>query len=74
MVGEPARPLGQFGKAQPGFAATLVDNPQTGTVVARRHRVEIIERPVEPIEDRPAELPISRLVIVTVSKQKVPRL
>jgi hypothetical protein len=74
MIGDPARPFGEFGERQFGLAPALIDDPQTRTIIALRHRVKIIERPVERVQDRPAEIAISRLVILAVGKQEIPRL
>jgi hypothetical protein len=73
-VGDPIRPLGEFGKGELGFAAAVIDKPQTRAVVAARHRVEIIERPVEPVERRPAEVAIGPLVIPAMGEQEIARL
>jgi 8-oxo-dGTP pyrophosphatase MutT (NUDIX family) len=73
-VGDPVRPLGELGKGEPGFAAPLIDEPQTRAVVATRHRVEIIERPVEPVEHRPAKIAVGSLVIPAMGEQEIARL
>ncbi len=73
MVRDPVRPLGYLGKAQPLLAAALVDDPQREAVIALRHRVEIVERPVEPVEHRPAEIAVRGLVIGAMGQQEVAR-
>lgn len=74
MIGDPARPLGEFGEGQFGLVPALIDDPQTWAIITPRNRIETIERPIEQVQDRPAEIAISRFVILAVGKQEIPRL
>src|SRR5882724_5158622 len=74
VIGNPVRPFGELGEGELGFAAAFIDEPQTRAVVAARHQVEIIERPVEPIEHWPAKIAVGPLVIPAMGEQEIARL
>lgn len=46
---------------------------ETRAIIVLRHRVEIIERPIKPIQHRPAEIAAGAFVFPAMSKQKVTR-
>ena len=54
-----------------GDTAVFIDEPQTRAVVAARHRVEIIERPVEPIELRPCKVTDGDGIVFPMPQQKI---
>ena len=68
-----ARAPGELGEGQLDLASALVDDPQGGAVVAPRHLVEVVERPVEPVEPRPPEVPARRVVVGSMGEQEVAR-
>src|SRR5690242_13079523 len=71
MIGDAIGPLDEFGEAHLHLAAALVDKPQCRLPVAARERVEMVERPIEALEFRPAELAIGGVVILAIPQQEV---
>ena len=45
------------------LVAVLVDDVQRRRLVAARHRIEVVERPVEVVERRPPERPKGRFIV-----------
>ncbi len=55
------------------FRTVLVDDPQRRPRIALGHAVEIIERPIEALRLRPAEIATGRLAILAMPQQEVAR-
>ena len=73
-VRDPRRALGHLReRIRIARAGRRIDDPQRGLVVAARHRVEVVERPVECVEHRPLELAVRGLVVGAMAQQKVAR-
>ena len=72
-IGDAVRALAQLGEGELGLARILVDQPQRRLPIAARHRIEIIERPVEAVELRPAEIAVGGRVILAMAQQKFAR-
>ena len=74
LVTQPARQRGgsraQLGKRTPRLAV-VIDDPETGAVIARGDDVEPVERPVEVCRTWPAEIAVCGLVVVPVREQEV---
>ena len=76
QVAQPVRDLagpgGQLRVAQPDVAAALGDDPQRVALrVLGRDDVEPVQRPVEPFEPWPAELPAGGRIVLAVAEQEI---
>ena len=60
-------------EAQLQFRAAVVQDPERGLLVALRIGIEVIQRPVEPGELRPAEFAVGGLVVFTMAEEEVAR-
>ncbi len=60
-------------EAQLQFRAAFVQNPERGFLVALGIGIEVIQRPVEPGELRPAEFAVGGLVVFTMAEEEVAR-
>ncbi|MFO1061707.1 MAG: hypothetical protein U1E53_32645 [Dongiaceae bacterium] len=63
----------QRGEGELGQPAVLAQDLQRRTVIAGRHAVEMIERPVEAAELRPAKVASRRGAVLAMAQQEVAR-
>jgi hypothetical protein len=72
-AGDLAGLLGHLGVRPGSDLAVLLDDRQRSDLgLLDRERVEPVVGPVEPLERRPAEVPVRRLVVLAVCDQEVP--
>ena len=78
LLAQPVRDLvrasRQLGERAPAFAAVLLDDPQRESLTALGGEpVEPVERPVELVDRRPAEIAVRGVVVLPVREQEVAR-
>ncbi|MNQ49378.1 hypothetical protein D3C85_632880 [compost metagenome] len=71
VVGDAVGTAGQVAKAVALLAALLADYPERGGIVVLGHVVEVVQRPVELLELRPAEVTHGGGVVGAVGQQEV---
>ena len=69
-----SRAARQLGERERPIAARIVDDAQRWRVVARGDHVEVVVRPVELLEGRPAELALRTRPVLPEAQQQVPQL
>ncbi|MPM98400.1 hypothetical protein SDC9_145586 [bioreactor metagenome] len=72
-VGDLRGALAHLAKAALDFAAVLFDDVQRRGLVTARHVVEVVQRPVEFAQLRPAEILVGIFIVAAVLLQKVAR-
>ena len=72
-IGDAVGAFAQLREGKLGFAGALVDQPQRRLRIAARHRIEIIQGPIETVELRPAEIAIGGRIIFAMPDQKIAR-
>jgi len=71
VIGDAVGTLGKLGEAELRLAPFVVHHPERRAVVAAGVNVEVVERPVELLERRPAEAGVGRGVVVAMSDQEI---
>ncbi|MCY1350237.1 hypothetical protein D9M69_364650 [compost metagenome] len=71
VVGDAVGAFGQLGEAVALLAAVLLDDPQRRCLVAPGQRIEVVQRPVELAQLRPAEVARGGGVVAAVGQQEV---
>ncbi|MCY1250563.1 hypothetical protein D9M72_642140 [compost metagenome] len=71
MVGDAVGTAGQVAKAVALLAALVADYPEGGGIVVPGHVVEVVQRPVELAQLRPAEVTHGSGVVGTVGEQEI---
>ena len=72
-VGDPVAPRGELGEREPHVGRVVGHEPERGAVVARGVGVEPVQRPVEAVEDGPAEVAVGVGVPVAMREQELAR-
>ncbi len=62
-----------LGEAQLGFGTVFVHDPECRLVVAKCVGIEVIERPVELVELRPAKIAVGGAVIFAMFEKELAR-
>ncbi len=71
VVGQPVGAPAELGEGELRFLASLIDDPQRDPRLSLGQPVEIVEGPVEFLQQRPAEPAIGRVIVFPVADQEV---
>jgi hypothetical protein len=73
VIGDLVRAPAEIGEGEPALGPGVIDDPKRGSVLAILDPIEIVERPVEPRQARPAEGLIGGRIVVAMAHQEIAR-